>query len=73
MCEANTACQSMGKTSWRRVTGDWESQMQHEWVKLNLSISIKIFLRQHRGQLAQNVRDAAQGPVVRQRRNAELL
>lgn len=57
----------MGKTSWRRVIEDWESQMQHECVKLNLSISIKIFLRQHRGQLALNVRDAAQGHVVRQR------
>lgn len=68
MCEANAACQSLGKASWRRVTGDWGSQMQHEWMKLNLSISIKkVFLRQHRGQLALNVRDAAKSQVVRQR------
>lgn len=67
LCEANTACHSLGKASWRRVTGNWGSEMQHEWMKLNLSISIKVLSRQHRGQLALNVRDAAKGYGVRQR------
>lgn len=34
--------------------------MQCEWMKPNLSISIKkVFSRQHRGQLALNIRDVA--------------
>lgn len=64
----DAACQSLGKASWRRVTGDGGNQMHHEWMKLNLSISVRdVFLRQPRGQLALDIRDAAKGHVVRQR------